>query len=141
MDQSALDAIMESPVGVDIAYHLGKNPQDVALFKGVSDLAAIRLIGKFETRFESAQKPAESPVTPPTPSTPAIPSTPAQASTTTPAAPAQKPKPAAPVSAAPKPITPVSGRATAGIDLSSEDLPYQDFKAERERQLAARRRR
>lgn len=73
------DAIVESDVGPQILYHLGKNPEDAVRIGKLTVGGMLREIGKLEARFEkkSAPEPA--------------------------------PKPKAEISAAPAPIAPLKG--------------------------------
>jgi hypothetical protein len=100
-------AIVDSPIATDILYHLAKHPEEAKRIAGLSDVAAIREIGKLEAKLSAepekkpaaeAPKPAEKPAE----------KTPEQ----------PKPRP----SAAPEPIKPVGGTnaKTAEID------PYKD---------------
>jgi len=51
--QAAFEAIVDSPVGPDIAYHIGTNPDIAEKFLGMSGNAVVREIGKLEMKFES----------------------------------------------------------------------------------------
>jgi hypothetical protein len=52
------DALMESEASADIAYYLGKNPEEAARIAGLSPVAQIREIGKIEARLEAQAKAA-----------------------------------------------------------------------------------
>ena len=57
--QPMMDAIFDSEHGPDIAYHLGKHPDDAKRIAGLSPVAAIREIGKIEARFLQGAMPPE----------------------------------------------------------------------------------
>lgn len=54
ISKTMYEAIRETEVGAEIAYHLGKNPQEAARIAALSPIAAIREIGKLEAKFEKA---------------------------------------------------------------------------------------
>ena len=51
------EAMRETEVGPQIAYHLGKNPQESARIAGLSPIAAIKEIGKLEAKFSKEPVP------------------------------------------------------------------------------------
>ena len=51
------EAMRETEVGPQIAYHLGKNPQESARIAGLSPIAAIKEIGKLEAKFSKEPAP------------------------------------------------------------------------------------
>ena len=51
------EAMRETEVGPQIAYHLGKNPQEAARIAGLSPIAAIKEIGKLEAKFSKEPAP------------------------------------------------------------------------------------
>lgn len=51
------EAMRETEVGPQIAYHLGKNPQEAARIAGLSPIAAIKEIGKLEAKFTKEPAP------------------------------------------------------------------------------------
>ncbi len=129
--------VVESPVGNDIAYYLAKNPDEA------KDLAALPLdqaryeMSKLEGFVERSMKTAPAPAAAaPAPAAPAAQpeGTPA---TVIPIIHSQPRAAAAPALAAP--IQPVGGRST-GVSMSDENLPYQEWKAKRDRQEMERRR-
>ncbi|HOK55405.1 MAG TPA: hypothetical protein PKV43_13140, partial [Armatimonadota bacterium] len=109
--QAAFTAILDSPVGPDIAYYLGKNPDVVRKLNSmVNNPAAVyREIGKLEALLERSN-PGTSAKTTPKP----------------------KPKPTA---------TPVSKAGTAPLASrkSPDEMTYQEYKAWREEQIAKKR--
>lgn len=62
-----VDAIRESEHGPDIAYWLGKNPDEAKRIAGLSPLAQAKAIGRLEARFDKEDAPE--PVKPPPPKT------------------------------------------------------------------------
>ena len=55
VSKSAIDAILDSPLGAEIRYYLAKHPDEAEATRGMSDVAAMRHIGKIEAKIE-AQK-------------------------------------------------------------------------------------
>lgn len=51
------EAMRETEAGPQIAYHLGKNPQESARIAGLSPIAAIKEIGKLEAKFSKEPAP------------------------------------------------------------------------------------
>lgn len=56
LPQVCQDAILGSPVGADIFYHLAQNPEEAEAINGMSPVRAIAAIGKIEAKLESAEK-------------------------------------------------------------------------------------
>ncbi len=102
-------AIVESDLGAEIAYYLGKNPDEANRIAKLSASAALREMGKIEARLENTAEKKETP-------------------------PAEKaaPKP----SVKPKPVAPVNGTAkTATKD--PDEMNFQEFKQWRTSQGAS----
>jgi hypothetical protein len=53
------EAMRESEVGEQIAYHLGKNPAEAARIAALSPIASIREIGKLEAKLSITPPPAQ----------------------------------------------------------------------------------
>ena len=51
ISQAAFTAIIESPMGPDIAYHIGSHPEIATKIRKMSQLGAIREIGRIESQF------------------------------------------------------------------------------------------
>jgi hypothetical protein len=129
INQGIAQAMIDSPVGGDIAYYLGSHPEVAQKLSQMSVWAGVREIGRIEAQFlKEAQptKPSAGAVAPSTQQTPTKPTE-------------TKPTKQAAVSTAPKPITPVTGRAVA--DKDPDQMSYQEYKQWREEQIAKRRRR
>lgn len=139
--QAAFTAIVDSPVGTEIAYYLGKHPEAVrGLNQFTSPVAIMREIGKLEAKLATApvpsgtaqkQNPGASPSTPkPAQTKPGTQSQPA------PGAP-QKPKPKTS-----QPITPVgTSRPVSTSTTSTKDpgqMTYREYKTWREKNGAKR---
>lgn len=119
-------AIVElGDAGPAVAYYLGQNPEVCDKLGDMSDARAVVEVGRIAVALEKAT-PAPAPVA-------AAPA----------AEPPEKPAPAAPapkrqpVSRAPAP-TPAA-RTSATVATPMDELPYQDFKKERARQIRAAR--
>ncbi len=103
------DAIVESEVGPQILYHLAENPEVALKWRGLSGPQVLREVGKLEARLAKADS--------------------------APAAPA---KPAAGVSKAPPPISPLNGGGSAsvirlrGSDPVPSNMTYDAWKKLRE---------
>lgn len=71
ISKTMFEAMRESDAGAQIAYHLGKNPEEAARISALSPIAAIREIGKLEAKFDKPPAQAVNNVTkaPPPPST------------------------------------------------------------------------
>lgn len=65
LNQAAYQAIMESESGVDVAYYLANNPQEVYAFASMSPVQAIRKVAQLEARLTA--KPAAPRNVPPAP--------------------------------------------------------------------------
>ncbi|MGB1290528.1 MAG: hypothetical protein ACPG5Z_00250 [Pseudoalteromonas sp.] len=50
------EAILDSDLGPEVLYHLAKNPNEVERIKGLSDLGAVREIGKIEAMISPSKK-------------------------------------------------------------------------------------
>lgn len=105
MSDAMRDAIVTSDFGARIAYELGKNPDEAERIANLNPVAAIREIGKIESRISSTKPAAED----------------------------DKEDPPA-ASSAPRPPTPVR-RATAPQRGLRDDMPYKDWLKEREAEL------
>ncbi|WP_232071716.1 hypothetical protein [Paraburkholderia pallida] len=115
-------AVVESDIGPQIAYYLAQNPDEARLLKGMSPTAALRMLGKLEDRL-AAEKEAPA------------------------AAKKEEPKPAAKAataapekSKAPPPIDPLSD-ASSPVEKPAAQMTYQEYKAMREQQAKASRKR
>ncbi|MDE3022975.1 MAG: hypothetical protein KGI54_14145 [Pseudomonadota bacterium] len=86
-------AILESDIGPELLYHLAKNPDEAKRLSSLSPIAAIREIGKLETKLEKKPETEGK----------------------------QETKPEIKPSSAPAPITPVNGKTSiADVPLSSD---------------------
>ena len=56
-----LDAILDSEIGPEVAYFLGKNPAEAQRIAGLSPTAAAREIGKIEAKLAPAAEPEKKP--------------------------------------------------------------------------------
>lgn len=121
ISQSMGEAILESPLGPRIMYHLVKNPTEAARISQLSPNAAIREIGKLEASIESALK--------------------AQAKPQEGDDGDPKPEPKKQPSKAPEPIEPVSGRGGPGSQTPSDKDDIKSWLAKRNAQLARQGRR
>lgn len=93
LPQHVLEAVAESELGPQLAYHLAKNPDVAEKLRGMSERAAMREIGRLEASITSAPAPA-------------------------PAAP-----PAARPTNAPPPVKPVAGPgASAAVDVAKMSM-------------------
>jgi len=109
-------AIVESDMGPQLAYYLAQNPSEARLLKGMSQTAALRMLGKLEDQLEKAsEKPKEQPA----------------------AGAEKKPEPAVEKSKAPPPIEPLTG-ASGPVEKPTEQMTYQEYKAHRQAQIKAR---
>ena len=59
INKAMLEVIEDSDFGSDVAYYLGKNPQEAARIAQLSPLSAAREIGKIETQFSTPQQKTE----------------------------------------------------------------------------------
>jgi len=115
-------AIVESDLGPQITYYLAKNPDEARLLRGMSLTSAIRMLGKLEDRLAAEKVPA-------------------------PAAKKDEPKPAAQAatvapekSKAPPPIDPLSD-ASSPVEKPASQMTYAEYKAKRQQEQAAGRKR
>ena len=71
ISKTMYEAMRESEAGAQIAYHLGKHPEEASRISALSPIAAIREIGKLEAKFDKPPAQAVNNVTkaPPPPST------------------------------------------------------------------------
>jgi hypothetical protein len=71
VSKAMMESIIDSELGAEIAYHLGKNPAEAHRISLLSPLAAAREIGKLEAKLTPAEKPTiEEPSKAPKPATP-----------------------------------------------------------------------
>lgn len=70
VSRAMIEVITESELGADIAYYLGKHPQDAIRIAALSPLAAAREIGKIEAKLTPAEKTIETPSKAPKPVSP-----------------------------------------------------------------------
>ena len=61
---AALQAIMESEYGIDVAYHLAKNPLEAIRIANLPPLKAVKEIARLETRFEGKKTSSAPPPVP-----------------------------------------------------------------------------
>lgn len=109
-------AIVESDMGPQLAYYLAQNPSEARLLKGMSQTAALRMLGKLEDQLEKAnEKPKEQPA---------------------PGA-EKKPEPAVEKSKAPPPIEPLKD-ASGPVEKPTNQMTYQEYRAHRQAQIKAR---
>jgi len=109
-------AIVESDMGPQLAYYLAQNPSEARLLKGMSQTAALRMLGKLEDQLEKAsEKPKEQPAT----------------------GAEKKPEKQVEKSKAPPPIEPLTG-ASGPVEKPTEQMTYQEYKAHRQAQIKAR---
>jgi chromosome segregation ATPase len=109
-------AIVESDMGPQLAYYLAQNPSEARLLKGMSQTAALRMLGKLEDQLEKASaKPDEQPAT----------------------GAEKKPEPAVEKSKAPPPIEPLTG-ASGPVEKPTSQMTYAEYKAYRQAQIKAR---
>ncbi|MCP3709735.1 hypothetical protein M3I54_22590 [Paraburkholderia sp. CNPSo 3274] len=109
-------AIVESDYGHELAYYLAKNPDEARLLRGMSLTSAVRMLGKLEDRLAADKAPAKK-------------DAPAAAASATP----EKSK-------APAPIEPLSD-ASGSAEKPTSQMTYAEYKAMRQQQEAARRKR
>ena len=129
--QIAFNAIIDSPVGTDVAYYLGQHPDVAGQLAKMTPIGVVRTIGRIETQFTkegaavvpAAVTPA---VTAPPASVPGASSAPARPSARPQAT--QRPKPI--TSAASAPVHPVGSRVAA--TKNPDEMSYQEYKAWRE---------
>ena len=120
-------AIAESEVAGDLMYHLAKDPDECRRIAALSDVAAVRAIGRLEAKIEAERNKQGKPAA----------QQPAAAAGEPPAA---QPKPKPSVSAAPPPIKPVGARSgEAAKDPSS--MSTADYLRWREEDMRAKARR
>jgi hypothetical protein len=105
------EAMLTSDFGAELAYHFGKNPDVAKRIFELPPVAAAREIGKIETQLEKAAAPSSGEAAP-TPTTK--------------------------TTVKPKPPTPVAGQATQTTTKPLDELPYQEYKKAREKQLRNR---
>lgn len=112
-------AIVESDMGPQLAYYLAQNPSEAKLLKGMSQTSALRMLGKLEDQLEKAsEKPKEPPAT----------------------GAEKKPEPAVEKSKAPPPIEPLKD-ASGSVEKPTSQMTYAEYKAHRQAQIAAARKR
>lgn len=107
-------AVVESDIGPQLAYYLAQNPDEARLLKGMSPTAALRMLGKLEDRLGAEEAPAKE----------------------------EKPKPAAAAperSKAPPPIETLKDASTP-VEKPTSQMTYQEYRAHRQAQQAARKR-
>lgn len=139
--QAAFTAIVDSPVGTDIAYYLGKHPEAVRVLNQMqSPVAIMRQIGKLEAQLTPGPAPAKPAAhgtvkaaqTKPGAAPVQTPTTPVATTPTT-----QKPKPKTS-----QPITPVgTSRPVSNSTTSTKDpsqMTYREYKVWREKNGARR---
>lgn len=101
-------AILESDLGAEIAYWLGKHRAEAERISQLPPIAAIREIGRIEASLSQAEP---------------------------------SPKPKAPITRAPKPVTPVSGGKAGGVSDPYDPSLAEDYAAwERARRAELKRR-
>lgn len=108
------ETFLTSPIGVDICYWYGNNPDEAKRLLKLTPVALARELGKIEAKLQveldAGKDKGKKTVT----------------ETNT------KPKP--------KPVTPLEGgKGKVPVDLSDEDMPYQEWKALRNKQIRDRR--
>jgi len=109
-------AIVESDMGPQLAYYLAQNPSEAKLLKGMSQTAALRMLGKLEDQLEKAsEKPKDPPAT----------------------GAEKKPEPAVEKSKAPPPIEPLKD-ASGPVEKPTSQMTYAEYKAHRQAQIKAR---
>jgi hypothetical protein len=122
--QVAFNAIVDSPVGPDVAYFLGQHPDIAASLGKLSPVACVRAIGRIETQFGEKSPAAAQPADAPGASQPKQ----ASGQAARPAA-VQRPKPI--TSAASAPVEPVGSRS-ARSTKNPDEMSYQEYKKWRE---------
>lgn len=71
VSKAMMESIIDSELGAEIAYHLGKNPNEALRISQLSPLSAAREIGKLEAKLTPQEKPEiEQPSKAPKPATP-----------------------------------------------------------------------
>jgi hypothetical protein len=65
MNQAAFQAIMESDTGVDVAYYLANNPQEVYEFASLNPVQAIRKVAQIEAKLAAKPVASKQPPAPP----------------------------------------------------------------------------
>jgi hypothetical protein len=109
-------AIVESDMGPQLAYYLAQNPSEAKLLKGMSQTAALRMLGKLEDQLaQASEKPKEQSAT----------------------GAEKKPEPKVEKSKAPPPIEPLTG-ASGPVEKPTSQMTYQEYKAYRQAQIKAR---
>lgn len=128
--QAAFNAIVDSPVGTDIAYFLGSHPEIAAGLGKLTPVACVRAIGRIEAQFE-IKAPATPAPAPAPAATPAGAPGASQSKGQQPARPAvvQRPKPI--TSAASAPVEPVGSRPVRS-SVNPDEMSYQEYKRWRE---------
>ena len=61
LPQNVAEVILESDVGVQLAYHLAKNPNEVEKMKGMNERQVDRFIARLEYKVENEYKPSSNP--------------------------------------------------------------------------------
>lgn len=113
MSNAVMHAIVTSELGTEVAYWLGQNPDEAERISALEPVAAIREIGKIESRLTGTQSAADKEEDKPEP-------------------------PAAATSRAPRPPDTVrKARSTDSTELR-DDLPYKEWERRRNAQLALR---
>jgi hypothetical protein len=105
----------ESELGIEVLYHLGKNPKEAARISQLSDRAQIRELGKIEVLLSSQAKEPEATPAPETRKQPVF-------------------------SKTPPPITPVAHTAQTAVETSAQAMEYGEWEKIRKRQLGLARR-
>ncbi|HEU4707931.1 MAG TPA: hypothetical protein VFS17_01330, partial [Methylophilaceae bacterium] len=83
VSRAMIEVIMESDIGPDLAYYLGKNPDEATRIAQLSPIAAARELGKIEAKLTPADK-----TDPPKPSDAPKPPNPVKGTTTVSSSPA-----------------------------------------------------
>ncbi len=127
--QAAFNAIVDSPVGTDIAYFLGSHPEIAAGLGKLSPVACVRAIGRIEAQYELKAPSAPAPTSAPavTAGAPGA-SQPKGQQSARPAV-VQRPKPI--TSAASAPVEPVGARSARNTK-NPDEMSYQEYKQWRE---------
>lgn len=119
--QVAFNAIVDSPVGPDVAYFLGQHPDIATGLAKLSPVACVRAIGRIEAQFEIKAPAAVTPAGAPGASQPKGQS----------ARPAVVQRPKIITSAASAPVEPVGARS-ARSTANPDEMSYQEYKKWRE---------
>lgn len=106
-------ALVETPDGAEIAYYIGKHPEEAEALKNLTKEREVGMaIGELRAKMRPAQKSSGD-------------------KGKEPEEPQTKEKPA--------PITPVSGTSTGNVSKAPKDMSYKEYKAYRNKQLAEKR--